>query len=170
VRSDYVFKEEMQHILAALTPANRLACEISLCTGLRIGDVLQLKREQVQQRFTVQEQKTGKRRVVRLPVELVDRCKQQAGPVYVFSNRLNGRKPRTRQAVWKDLKRAASMYRLETRRNVSPHSLRKVWAVEQFHRDYDLKRVQKLLNHSGEAVTMLYVMADQMAARRKKGK
>lgn len=166
MRSEYIFKQELEHILAALTAENRLACEISLHTGLRLGDVLLLKREQVAERFTVQEQKTGKRRVVHLPMEMVARCKSIAGPIYVFSGRLNGRRPRTRQAVWKDLKRAAALFRVETKVNVTPHSCRKVWAVEQLHRDGDLKRVQKLMNHSSEAVTMLYAMADQMVAKK----
>ena len=40
MRSDWIPKGEMSHILAALQPENRLACEVSLATGLRINDVL----------------------------------------------------------------------------------------------------------------------------------
>lgn len=43
MKSGYIPKGEAQHILAALQPANRLALELSLHTGLRIGDVLDLK-------------------------------------------------------------------------------------------------------------------------------
>ena len=87
-----------------------------------------------------------------------------AGPVYVFSGRLDGMHPRTRQAVWKDLNRVAKVFRLKV--NLTPHSMRKVYAVEQYHKSRDLKRVQKLLNHSSEAVTMLYAMADQQVRKK----
>ena len=40
MRADHVPRDELAHILAALTPPNRLALEVSLATGLRIGDVL----------------------------------------------------------------------------------------------------------------------------------
>lgn len=165
MRSEWVPKGEMEHILAALTAPNRLACEVSLATGLRIGDVLYLKPEQVRkQRFTVREQKTGKTRSVRLPKDLMERCISCAGQHYVFENRLNGRKPRTRQAVYKDLKRVAKNY--GCKKNVTPHSARKVFAVEEFEKTGSLKRVQKLLNHSDEAVTILYAMANVLTKRK----
>lgn len=168
MRTDYIDKVELGHLLAALTPQNRLALEISLETGLRIGDVLNIRTEQLrgakQNRFGVRELKTGKRRSIRLPVELMERALSEAGKVFVFENRLDWRKARTRQAVHKDLKRVAKMFRI--RENVAPHSARKVFAVEQLRRTGDLARVQKLLNHESEAVTALYAMADQLTRRK----
>ena len=170
MRSDWIPKGDFEHILSALTPANRLVCEISLATGLRVTDVLNLKPKQVRkQRFTIREQKTGKTRSVRLPKELVDRCLECSGVHYVFENRINGRKPRTRQAVYKDLKRIAKLF--NCKKNITPHSARKVYAVAEFEKTGDLKRVQKLLNHSDEAVTILYAMANVIRNRKhfKKG-
>lgn len=164
MKSEWVFPEELEHLLAALTVPNRLACKVSLATGLRIGDVLMLRTEQVRKhRFTVQEAKTGKRRNVSLSVALVEEVLRQAGAVYAFPGRLDGRKPRTRQAVWKDLKRVCRVFRLNE--HLSPHSMRKVYAVEEYHHS-DLKRVQRLLQHDSEAVTMLYAYADELTARR----
>ena len=166
MRSEWIPKGEMEHILAALMPENRLACEISLATGLRINDVLSLKTEQVKkQRFTIREQKTGKTRIIRLPKELFERAMLCAGVFYVFENRLNGREHRTRQAVYKDLKRAATLFGCKAQ--VSPHSLRKVFAVEEFESGGgNLARVQKLLNHNSEAVTMLYAMSNIVKRRK----
>lgn len=169
MRSGYIVREELSHVLGALMPANRLACEISEATGLRMGDVLLLKREQLEKgnRFSVREQKTGKVRRVYLPEELRARGLAMAGAIYLFPGRLNGRKPRTRQAVYKDLIRAAGLFRL--REHISPHSCRKVWAVNAYRESGgDLKKVQRLLNHDSEAVTMLYAMADQLSKRRPK--
>lgn len=166
MRSEWVPKGEFEHILSALTPENRLVCEVSLATGLRVSDVLMLTPQKVRkQRFTIREQKTGKSRYIRLPKELVDRCLACAGAHYVFENRLNGRKPRTRQAVYKDLKRVAKLF--GCKKNVTPHTARKVYAVDEFERTGNLKKVQKLLNHSDEAVTMLYAMANIIGNRKK---
>lgn len=167
MRTEYIQAEELRHLLAALTPPNRLALEISLATGLRIGDVLNLRTEQLreakQRRVSVKELKTGKTRRVQLPAELYERALWMGGKLYVFPHRNDWRRHRTRQAVFKDLKRIARMFRVKA--NVAPHSARKVWAVDKC-RQTGLKRVQALLNHADEAVTMIYAYADEMTARR----
>lgn len=166
MRSQWVPDATMEHILAALTPENRLACEVSLATGLRIGDVLSLKPDQVRrQRFTIKEQKTGKPRRVYLPLSIVEALLRQAGRFWVFEGRTDPKKHRTRQAVFKDLRRAAVLFRC--RPNVSPHSLRKMYAVNYYHKSGSLAKVQKLLNHSSEAVTVLYAMADCVTVGRR---
>lgn len=165
MRSEWIPKGDFEHILSALTPENRLACEVSLATGLRIGDVLSLTPDRVRkQRFTLREQKTGKTRAVRLPNDLVKRCLACSGQHYIFENRLDGRKHRTRQAVYKDLKRVARLF--NAHKNITPHSARKVYAVDEFEKTGNLKRVQKLLNHSDEVVTMLYAMANIVNKRK----
>jgi integrase len=149
-------------------PMNKLAVEVSLCTGLRIGDVLSLKRAQVnKQRFTIHEQKTGKPRRIYIPEELQKVLLQYGGEIYIFENRLNPKKPRSRQAVYKDLKRAAKLFRIKGA-NVSPHTARKIFAVSKYQTSGSLKQVQKLLNHSSEAVTQLYAMADEITLRKHK--
>lgn len=165
LRSDYLPRGELAHVLAALTPPNRLACEVSLYTGLRISDVLNLRTEQLSERFTVRESKTGKNKRVRLSPELLDRCISLAGKIFVFEGRTDRRKARTRAAVYKDLKRAARLFRLDKRLQISPHTCRKVYAVDKY-RAYgcDIKKLQSLLNHSDEAVTMLYAMADALTS------
>lgn len=168
MRADYILREELEHVLATLMPANRLACEVSLATGLRIDDVLSLKTAALAQRMTVTERKTSKRRRVYIPADLYRRMVAYAGRYFVFPNRLDERKHRTRQAVYKDLRRSAELLRIKP--HVSPHTCRKVYAVEQYRQSGDLAKVQKLLNHSNEAVTLLYAMADEMTARRLGGK
>ncbi len=168
MRTDYLDPAEMQHVLAALTPPNRLAVEISMATGLRIGDVLQLRTEQVEHspdgRMTIREQKTNKTRRVRLPKELHQRALRMAGRRYVFEGRLDERRHRTRQAVHKDLQRAAKLFRV--RGCIAPHSARKIYAVEQLRRTGSIARVQELLQHSSEAVTMVYALADELTRRK----
>ena len=166
MRSDWLAAAEYEHVLAALTPPNRLACEVSACTGLRISDVLNLRTQKLADRMTVRELKTGKTRRIRLPRQLLDRLVAGAGKIYVFESRLDYRRPRTRQAVYKDIKRAAKLFRLPKNLQISPHSARKIYAVSEYKRTGSIKRVQALLNHSNEAVTMLYAMADVLTDRK----
>lgn len=165
-RADYIAKQEFKHLLAALMPPNRLALEVSLATGLRISDVLNLRTERLEERMTVRELKTGKNRRIRLPLELYQRCLSQAGKVWVFEGRTDWKKHRTRQAVYKDIKRASRLFRLPARLQISPHTARKVYAVAAYQQSGSLHRVQQLLQHSDEAVTMLYAMADALTAQR----
>ena len=169
MQSDYIFHEELNHILAALVPPNRLALEVSLYTGLRLSDVLSIKTQNLKQRFSIQEQKTGKRRHVYLTKELLERLQLQAGSMYVFPHRLDGRRHRTRQAVWKDINRAMRLFRIPKALVVSPHTCRKVYAVEKFRKTGNIAEVKKLLNHSNEGVTAIYAMADVLTERKLKG-
>lgn len=43
--TEYLLNEQMEHVLAALTPYNRLVMRVCLHTGLRVGDVLALRTE-----------------------------------------------------------------------------------------------------------------------------
>lgn len=154
-------RREMEHVFAALTPANRLACRIAVHTGLRIGDVLQLRTEKFRPQMWVTESKTGKRRRVNLPKPLYEDVKAQVGVTWVFPSPRDSAKHRTRQAVWADVKRAAKAFRMP--QNVGVHSLRKRYAVEQLERSGgNFAKVQRLLNHSDMAVTMIYAMSYQL--------
>lgn len=155
-------------------PANRLALEVSLATGLRIGDVLRLKTDTLKtkgQRFTIKEQKTGKSRRIYMPLQIYEGCMAQAGKVWIFEGRIDVRKHRTRAAVYKDIRRVAKLYRLDGKKvseHVSPHTARKICAVEEYRRSGNMRHVQSLLNHSSEAVTALYALADVLTAKRTK--
>lgn len=166
MRSDAVKISVMSQILAVLTEENRLACTVSLCTGLRISDVLSLRTKELKSEFVITEQKTKKRRKIKLDSNLLDELLSISGKIFVFEGRLDARRHRTRQAVFKDLKRAAKALRLSTKLNISPHSCRKIYAVDEFHRTCDIRQIKKLLNHDNEAVTMLYAFADEMTARK----
>ena len=70
--------------------------------------------------------------------------------------------------MYKDLRRVATLYRVDGKKlieHISPHSARKVYAVEAYQKTRSLRKVQELLNHEDEAVTMLYALADVLTAR-----
>jgi integrase len=167
ITTEYLLNREVEHVLAALTPSNRLIMRVCLHTGLRVGDVLKLKTEQIKPRFWITESKTGKRRLVGLPGPLLAELRRQAGPEYVFTGR-GGRGRRTRQAVWKDVKRAAKAFRLP--QNVAPHSFRKVYAVRLMEDCRNIDKVRRALNHGSMATTMIYVMAGELLREKRERK
>lgn len=159
--TEYLVRREMEHVFAALTPANRLVCRVCVDTGLRVGDVVALRSDQLARQFWIREQKTGKKRRVNLRDDLLRQLLAQAGETWVFPSPKDPSQHRTRQAVWYDVKRASKAFRLP--QNVSPHSLRKVFAVELLERcKGNVGRVQRALNHSDVATTMIYAMAYQI--------
>ena len=170
MRTEYLLQREVEQVLDLLTVENRLLARLLLHTGLRVGDALELRPEQLRPNFWITEQKTGKRRQVGLPEPLLSDLREAAGKWWVFPGS-DPRKHRTRQALWKDVKRAARACRLTA--NAAPHSLRKVYAVELLERYGDIDRVRRALNHGGIEVTMIYAMADKRltgAGRRRRGK
>lgn len=167
--TEYLLNAQIELIFAALVPDNRRVLQVMLRTGLRVGDVLALKKDQLKRNFWVTEKKTGKRKQVGLPAWLIEEIQRAAGDSeWAFPSPVDGSRPRTRQAVWKDLKRAARGLRIPV--NVGTHSMRKAYAVDLMEKYGDIEKVMRDLNHSRPMVTMIYAMADkllQSAAHRK---
>lgn len=165
MRTEYLLEQEVERVLAALMPSNRLVMRVILHTGLRISDVLALRPSDLAPHAWITERKTGKRRMVGFPADLLVDLRKNAGENWVFPGR-NPDKHRSRQAVWYDVKRAAKAFRLP--QNIGTHSGRKVYAVELMNKYGDIGRVQRILRHSSPAVTAIYAMADALLAQKYK--
>lgn len=165
MKSEYVLQQKVLKALDLLTEGNRLVMRVCLDTGLRVGDVLALRTDQIGRQFYITESKTCKRRRVNLSEGLLQEMRDQAGQVWVFEGRTGG-SHRTRQAVWKDLKRAARALRIE--KNLTPHSARKAYAVRLMEKYGDLEKVQRALNHDNAAVTVIYALADKLPERKRR--
>ncbi len=120
--------------------------------------MVNIRTDQLRRRMRLREAKTGKKRTVTISAALLAALAAQAGSEWVFEGRTDKRKHRTRQAVYKDLKRAAAALRLQ---HVSPHSVRKHYAVEIMNR-YGFDEVRKALMHDSAEVTLLYALADKL--------
>ena len=187
MKTDYICLDRMKELLSALMPDNRDALMISMYTGLRISDVLRLRWERCSslrpgQLLSLTVMKTGKSVNVMISPPVYDVLKRRGAGVlqkgWVFPGRTRGTSsadvganssmPRTRQAVWKDLKRCARLYRCDgkkLRENLGPHSCRKLFAVSLYRETKSLEVVRRALGHSDLAVTLLYAMADELTAR-----
>lgn len=152
-----------------LTPRERLPLEVSLATGLRIGDVVALKKrdfidENGEAVLHYTAQKTGKEGRAAIPPPLAARIRREINSTkkseYIFipAKRYSKTPHLTRQACWSRIKRAAKAADVSCD-GVSPHSLRKVYAVELRHAD-GLAAVRVALQHSNDAVARVYAYAD----------
>lgn len=168
MRSSWMNDECARFVLAAMMPQNRLALEVSDATGLRIDDVLSLKTELITRssRPYVVDSKTGKRHRIYVPAQLRERMLKQAGKVWIWPGRIKpNERHRTRQAVYKDMVKAASVFKrngmLDKAASISPHTMRKRAAVRAYHKG-GLEAASDLLVHSdGDSiVTMIYALAD----------
>lgn len=183
--------------MRAMEPQNARVILVSMETGLRLSDCLGLRWKDLPAdgktwdgytldpdgrptglpmmtpgaSIVLTECKTGKRREAKI-TEKVSRILEKQWMTWgkspwIFPGR-DWRRPRTRQAVWKDLKQVSRSVRIDGRKlaeNIGPHSARKIFAVDLYHRTGDLEAVRKALNHSDQAVSMVYALADELTTR-----
>ena len=160
MRTFYLNPAVYNKMYAVMQYPNALALRTSLETGLRINDVLSLTPKQLNKRTLIGiASKTKKPYKRTLSADLSKRLKEISGQFYIFEGRLSPHKHRTREAVWKDVKKAANI--LEIDGNIAPHSARKTYAVEKF-KDSGLAVVKKDLQHKDISTTMLYAFADYL--------
>ena len=161
--TEYLLDREVERVLSALMPQNRLIMRMVLRNGMRLSDALEFKTDSLKLAGWYVEKKTGKRRRFGLDAALLADIRAQAGPEWAFPGR-NGQGHKSRQAVWADVKRVARAFRL--RQNVAPHSFRKSYAVKLLAKYGDIDRVRRNLNHTSTSVTAIYAISDVLLERR----
>ncbi len=166
MRSDYLSPELAAQLRRKLTPSNRLVLDVCGATGLRIGDVVALPTDAVLHAvrhrgwMPVTEQKTGKRRSVRVPGDLLARLVRHSGARWAFPNQRDENRHRDRTTAWRQLKTAAGGGSL----NITPHSYRKMYAVGLYRACGDLDKVRRTMGHGRVETTLLYATADAITA------
>ena len=161
MRSGYVAPDDFKRLATRLQPANLLAVRIAAQTGLRIDDVLSLRIEKLKVRVTVTERKTGNKRRVYIGKKLLKDIFDFVGRKrkgFIFPHRFDPERHRTRQAVFKDIKKQAESLGLHSQ--ISPHTFRKVYAVKLYHRTKDLTTVQRKKKKKKMETTLIYALAD----------
>lgn len=163
MRSDYVNSEAFRLLINSMEWENGLALRVSLETGLRIGDVLALRRCDLRGcKLSYVASKTGKPGTKTISKRLAALLIKSAGvSEWLFPGRNSKSGHRTRQAVYRDLKRVCK--RLGIEGQISPHSARKSYAVDEF-REHGLDHVKRELQHDDASVTMLYAFSDMLSA------
>jgi integrase len=158
LKSKYLDKSELGKLRAMLAEEAWLPFWVSLETGLRIGDVVKLRRQNLQSDgLHYKAQKTGKNGVAAISADLRRNLSARRGK-WLFPSPYKKDKHITRQTAWARIKAACKRAGIDDE-GVSPHSLRKVFAVE-LYREKGFKAVQEALQHNSAATTEIYSFAD----------
>lgn len=140
-----------------------LIWEIGNATGIRITDIITLKVRQLKiEKPTIREKKTGKSKRIRIPSKtrrrLLELTRGEKPEDFIFQGKNGKTGHLTRQAVFKAYKKAA--IRAGTERNIGTHTMRKNYALKQFHRG-GLVYVKNKLNHDNLSETALYLLGER---------
>lgn len=162
--SEYLPKTDYAPILRRMSYENRLAIQLSLCTGLRLGDVLKsTPADLVGNKLNYVAEKTGKRGTASLSRTLADKLRKNANQYWLFpSPYRHGMNHRHRSTVYKDFVYARERAKVEE--HVTPHSARKTFAVET-RNEKGFDEVKKALQHDNIGTTMLYALSDYKTAQ-----
>lgn len=161
MKTRYLDTSEIRALKKATAASDWLPFEVALYTGLRIGDVLKIKRDDISSDgiLTFTAQKTGKTGQIKLPKQLTNKLTANNSSQWVFpSPRKGSAFHLTRQAAWARIKASARRANIEID-GCSPHSLRKVFAVDLFKREGS-KAVMDALQHSDMNTTDIYALSD----------
>lgn len=128
-------------------------------TGLRIGDVLELRLKHFQNGcIVIEEQKTGKLQYRELNPRLMELVKDYAIEEKIEKENKLFNKFSVR-VVQKHLKEISEELNLT---NISTHSFRKFFANMQYeNNNHDIQLLKELLNHSSIATTQRYLKVSQ---------
>ena len=146
----------------AILPNPRVATilEIEANTGLRIGDVLSLRRGSIikdgdRYRFNIVEQKTGKKRTFTVPAQVYDFIENYCDIAGIGVNEQIF--PITVRAVQKHLQRVID-YLGDDYAHISTHSFRKKFGTDIYYANgCDIELVRRLFQHSSATVTSRYL-------------
>lgn len=168
MKSEFIEKKEFKCMIKDIREEYKLIMLISLESGLRLSDVLPLTFGQALGWEPVTERKTGKTVVLCLPKYLKDaitgRLSNLQGSLkssdLVFPSDADIEKPFHRSTIYRAVRKAAETAGVE--QNVTPHTARKIYAVELYRATGDPLRVQKALRHDKLETTLLYALADRL--------
>ncbi|WP_099330280.1 tyrosine-type recombinase/integrase [Clostridium paraputrificum] len=137
---------------------------IAISTGLRIGDILKLRVEDVYNKnvLLIKEQKTRKKKEVelspKLKKEIKSFCKSREGYEYLIKSRQGINKPITRHRAYQIIKKTAELHGLN---DIACHSIRKTFGRKYYEKYRDIEELRKYFNHSTSSVTLRYIGLEQ---------
>ncbi|RAI82541.1 site-specific integrase [Macrococcoides goetzii] len=132
---------------------------IGVYCGLRISDILQLRVSNVQGNvIKLREKKTGKERKIQihrnLKKPLMEYIKDKPAEEFLIKSREGYNKPITRDMAYKILKGLTDYIDIDS---IGTHSMRKTFGYHYYKGTKDVATLQKIFNHSSEAITLKYI-------------
>ena len=153
-----LFADEVKRLIENTSPRVGLMLEFLFLTGARVSEMAGVRLEdlRLEDGFVAARiiGKGSKERVLKLPSELVDRCRETfAGSQWLLET--SGGKPYRREYVSNQIKHAGQRV---LDRNISAHTLRHSFASLKIARTGKIKAVSEYLGHSTTSITLdMYV-------------
>lgn len=157
MRSRFLEENEIRALQEALDVNAFLPLVVSLETGLRVGDVVELRVSDVKKdgiHYTAK--KTKKKGIAKISQKTRQKLPKEG--FWLFPSPYKTGKHITRQAVWARIKKAGKCAGIDLQ-GLSPHSMRKAFAVE-LYKQKGFKATQEALQHSKACTTEIYAFAD----------
>lgn len=150
-----------------------LLFELGIHTGLRISDLIRLKKKNVcGEWIDMVEKKTGK--VTRIPLNatirtiIQDRCRNMDPDDLLFPSRMRRGDgspcPITRLTAYNDIQAIAKRFNLGDR--MGCHTLRKTFGYWHYKQNRDLELLRQWFNHASQSVTLRYIGMDEDEKRK----
>jgi len=161
VKPKSIKNEDVERIREQLSHRDGIIFDLSLETGLRISDILNLKVKDISILLTVRESKTKKWKTVKLSENLyerLDRLKPSnaKGDYFVFRSKNKPYAHIDRSTYHRHLKKACRALEID----FSAHSTRKLYAWNVFEISENIFDVQKSLQHEFITTTAKYLDID----------
>ena len=163
---DRALLEEIKRALKEENYRNYMLFVLGINTGLRISDILTLKKGDVygKERLVILEKKTNKRKFLQITPILQKEIKRYCRSMsfgdddYLFPSREGDNKPLTRSMAYKILRTATEPFGIE---HIGTHTLRKTFGYHFYLKTKNVAILQKLFNHSSPEITLIYIGIDQ---------
>ncbi|MEA3329366.1 MAG: site-specific tyrosine recombinase/integron integrase [Nanoarchaeota archaeon] len=159
--------EVRKMILATLNLKHKLIIKILYGTGLRVGEIVDLKKEDLNFKdglIHVRLAKGRKDRFVKIPNSILNTLEKYCelySPRYLFESNRGGKI--TMKSIQKIVQNSAK--KAGIKRRVYPHLLRHSFATHLLEQGTDLKIIQKLLGHSDIKTTQIYTHISQASIK-----
>ena len=150
-----------------------LLFELGIHTGLRISDLIRLRKKNVcGEWIEMVEKKTQK--VTRIPLNttirviIQDRCRDMSDDQLLFPSRMKlgdgTQQPITTRCAYDDMQQIARLFNLEGR--IGCHTLRKTFGYWHYKQNKDLEMLRQWFNHASQNVTLRYIGMDEDERRK----
>lgn len=154
---------EMKAYLKSKNERNYILFVLGISTGLRISDILQLRKEDLlNTHVSIKETKTKKHKRIRIPPyirkELMEYVKKLNDGDFVVKSRQGDNKAIDRSVAYRILRSAAEQVNLK---EIGTHTLRKTFGYHFYQQTKDVAMLQEMFNHSSQDITLRYIGINQ---------
>lgn len=155
--------QEMKLYLKSKSTRNYILFILGISTGLRISDILKLKKEDLLSTHVIlRETKTRKQKRIRIPPsirkEILEYAKELIDGDYVIQSRQGANKAIDRSTAYRILREAAEHVHLK---EIGTHTLRKTFGYHFYKQTKDVAMLQEMFNHSSPQITLRYIGINQ---------